>query len=404
MRVSLWVAGSLFLSGYCWASTEQDTSFIDLRYQLTAIEHEWLAHEQTYASHLTGLWHQAFSLVSDMQGLVELSANVKVLSDNYNDGTTSQYTDYALWVAPEYIALNQAVLIWPFAEDARVSLGRQTIAWDNQRFVGANTSMVRQQSFDSFLVEYPIKDWRLRYAYVWDVNTVFDPDDDAGRFDANSHLVNVAYHHSAALQWTGYYYHQDLQASQRDKANRTLGSFVTGEPVLMSVPLHYRLEYAKQRQLAHDNEADYYHVQFGAQLQHWRVTLGVENLEGDGQYEFVTPLGSNYEHNGWSQRFIFGQAGNGLQDRFVRLQRDFATDWRFEFEYHAHTRPAAQENAGQIDYGDEWGFKVQRHSGPWLVEMGYDRYRPEDGNNQILLIGSNTQRAWLMLRYRYDGL
>ena len=70
------------------------------------------------------------------------------LNDNYNDGLNGK-TRYPVIADPDNTELNQLYVMYAPSAAIRLTLGRQRINYDNQRFFGASSWRQNEQTFDA---------------------------------------------------------------------------------------------------------------------------------------------------------------------------------------------------------------------------------------------------------------
>ncbi|MBC7752376.1 MAG: alginate export family protein, partial [Candidatus Saccharibacteria bacterium] len=141
----------------------------------------------------TGVWN-GFS------GVVEGEATAD-LNDSFNS-TRNGETGYAAVSDPKNLELNQLNLKYAYSPKFDVTVGRQRINLDNQRFVGGVAWRQNEQTFDAVSLNLnPTKELGLYYAYIDHVNAIFGTEDikpafnnaQNGRIDSDSHLLQLKY-------------------------------------------------------------------------------------------------------------------------------------------------------------------------------------------------------------------
>jgi hypothetical protein len=101
-------------------------------------------------------------------------------------------------------------LIFPSYHDLPgtvVSLGRQRLALDNQRYIGAVGFRQNEQTFDALtVINSSVPDLGLAYVYVKQVLRIFGDDNVLGSLNSNSHALRAAYSGLDIANIVGYGY------------------------------------------------------------------------------------------------------------------------------------------------------------------------------------------------------
>ena len=145
-----------------------------------------------------------------------------------------------------------------------VKLGRQTIIYDNHRWVGNIVWRQNQQSFDGIRLDNTsIKNLSASYTYLDRVNRLFGSDSPFDRYEMNnSHLINVSYK-TPLGKLTGYGYLLDFDDNPRTPFPEGVGApgtpgitnfdsktfglrFVGKHKATNTFNLLYQLEFANQ--------------------------------------------------------------------------------------------------------------------------------------------------------------
>ena len=202
-----------------------------------------------------------------------------------------------------------------------VTLGRQEILLDDQRFVGAVGWRQNHQSFDAARIETDVLPrGRLNYALVRNAHRI------TGMVDPLAgHLLHAAFGTRGAGALIVYAHALDYERDER-RSTATVGAEVTGRRSIGDAAfLVYEVEAARQRG-AFDNptsvDAGYAHGAAGAGYRGVTVRAGWERLGGSpARGQFNTPLATLHPFNGWADKFLATPAG-GLDDRYVRAVGD----------------------------------------------------------------------------------
>lgn len=241
------------------------------------------------------------------------------LGDDFND-TVNGNVGYPVVADPEGFELNRLHVDYTGLPDTLLSLGRQRINLDNQRFVGAVGFRQNEQTFDAFRVtNTSVKGLSLSYAFVNQVNRFFGNESPQGEFEGPTHLFNAAYDLPRFGRLTGYAYLLDLEEAP-GLSTATFGARLSGKGDLGGgASVRYAVEYAYQQDYA-DNPLDvalhYGHGEVAVAYEGFSIVGGVETLEGDGVVGFSTPLATLHKFQGFADVFVTTPA-NGIVDVYV---------------------------------------------------------------------------------------
>jgi hypothetical protein len=212
---------------------------------------------------------------------------------------------------PEAYELNRAHFINTSIANTTITLGRQRINLDDQRFIGNVGWRQNEQTLDALrVVTRPnAANLFLDFTYSNRVNRIFGDDSPQGDYKGDIGLANVAYQFKLG-RLTGFAYLLDFDpllpplvpaASNPIRvSSKTFGVRFAGERPLSRIKLGYAASYAKQDDYG-DNplptvatpdamENDYYLGELSATYKQYTLLVGKEVLEGNGTTGFSTPL------------------------------------------------------------------------------------------------------------------
>lgn len=241
-----------------------------------------------------------------------------------------------------------------------LTLGRQRIGLDDQRFIGPVGWRQNEQTFDALrVVNKSVKNLTIDATYFNKVNRIFGEDSPQGDYEGDSGLVNVGYQ-TRAGKITAFNYLLDFEnvvgvpAAVRDSTN-TYGVRFAGEQSVEKTKLTYAVSVARQGDHA-DNplefQLDHVFAEAIATIGAYNFGAGIEILEGNGVKGFTTPLATLHKFQGWADKFL-ATPPNGIEDQYVtggvtlKAVGPFATmSLNLAFHDYAAQRVGA-------DYGDE---------------------------------------------------
>jgi hypothetical protein len=322
------------------------------------------------------------------------------LVTDYNS-TINGKTAYPTVSDPRSHEINRLQLTNTALVQTTVTLGRQRINLDDQRFIGNSGWRQNEQTFDSLqVVNKSVPNLTLDAAYITQVNRVLGPDSPQGRYQGDSYLGNVSYQLPVGrLTVFGYWLQFDpiaaVPAAVRD-SSETLGVRFAGEKPWHEFKLAYAASYAEQQQyganpLRFDNH--YSLLELTGTYRMWSLGVGSETLAGNGVKGFTTPLASLHKFQGWADKFTVTPA-DGIVDRYltagISAQRFGWIDaWSAQANYHAY-----QAQRVSLDYGTEVGVQLQ---GKWHRFTGNVKYAHYTADRLL----TDTSKFWVQLEYQW---
>lgn len=330
--------------------------------------------------------------------LAEAQGTLAIVGDYY-DGLHGAQTR-PLVADPQNIALYRAQLRYADAGQA-VTVGRQRIALDDERFVGAIPFRQNAQTFDAVRGEFqPVQGVKADLSYVWSIRTLWGIDGNGARQPAisgNTLLANVGWTSPlGTLTGFGYWIDEDEAVVQNYRlSSRTLGVRLAGTRPLGTAKLAYAASYARQSDL-HRNPnayaAEYWMVDALVDLDGPRVGGGYEVFgadDGRALTSFQTPLAANFKFNGWAEKFTTKPA-DGLHD----LYASGGWGWKQVGALKAVTLTATWHrfDSDRLSrrYGQELDLLAQAKVGRTTAGIRYADYRADT-------FATDTAKLWLQL-------
>ncbi len=292
--------------------------------------------------------------------------------------------------------LNQAWLR-KSAGPLAVTLGRQRIALDNQRWVGDVGWRQNQQTFDALALEWARADGpALRYAYLDRVHRVSGDralDRSSRERALSTHLLGAGVRRAGQGFLAYGVLHRDRDVAAASSA--TAGVRWTGTRPLGGVVAGWTLEAARQRDHG-DNPRRFSHgyrlVEGSIAARGVTARAGREHLGGDGSHALQTPLATLHAFNGWADKFL-ATPPSGLQDRYVALagpagpvRAGARATWQFAWHDYRATR-------GRGRHGSEWNASLGVPLAPGLAALVKLADYRADGH------AADTRKLWLQLEY-----
>jgi hypothetical protein len=227
-------------------------------------------------------------------------------------GSVNGKTQFPIVNDPEVTEVNRAQITWTPNSAAMLTLGRQRIQVEDQRFIGSVPWRQDEQTFDAARVDLGYGKWKVMYAYVGEVNRVLG---EARDWDSDSHLVTATYAWSEPLRLHGFAYLLDFR-NAAPSSTQTLGLKASGKTWVGLYQVAYNGTYANLKDYGHNTanfDLDFYSGDIAGTFDIWTVRGQYEVLEGNGVQGFVMPLSTAHLFQGWADAF----AANGGNKTFV---------------------------------------------------------------------------------------
>lgn len=291
----------------------------NLRYRYETVSQDGFAKDaQAHTVRLRAGYRTA--AIWNLQALAELEATGH-LSGSFND-TVNGHAAYPVVSDPENVELNRLQLLYTGLPDTAVTLGRQEIDLDDQRFVGVVAFRQNEQTFDAVRIDNDsLPGFALTYIYLDRVNRVFGERSRQGHLNGDMHLVNAGYDLKPLGKLIAYAYLLGFDSAPA-LSTQTYGASLSGRQAAGNeISLIYRAEAATQHPYAnnpHRFDLTYLRGELGLSSGIWSALGGVEYLEGDGKTGFSTPLATLHKFQGFADVFLTTPAG-GITDAYGKI-------------------------------------------------------------------------------------
>jgi hypothetical protein len=334
-----------------------------------------------------------------LSAIVEMQGTLALTGDYY-DGLHGAATR-PLIADPQNIALYRAQLQYR-TKALALTVGRQRIALDDERFVGAVPFRQNGQTFDAARVEWTgVKGLKADLTYAWRVNTVWGIDGVGARprsIGGDNVLGNLSYA-SPIGTITGFAYlvDQDEAAVQGFRlSSQTYGARLAGARALAkAVKLTYQLSYATQSDYDRNPNryrADYYLIDAGIELHALKLGAGYEVLGADkgvALAAFQTPIATGFKFEGWADKFLTTPP-DGVRDLYGNLGYGWKQAGPFKaLMVQAVYHRFASDRHSRL-YGDEIDLLASAKLGKTGLSARYADYQA-DG------FATDTRKFWLQL-------
>ncbi|HKQ14911.1 MAG TPA: hypothetical protein VJT80_15860 [Steroidobacteraceae bacterium] len=340
---------------------------------------------------------------------------VTPLDDDYRpDPSRPTHTAFPVVADPEGYEVNRLQLTNTTLPGTTLTLGRQRILLDDQRFVGNVGWRQNEQTFDAVrVVNKSVRTLIVDATYLNQVNRVFGPESPQGRWHGDGWLGNVAWQLPTAkltafayvLDFEPLTYFPGLPAAAAAALNpvrvstSTYGARLSGERAIGSLKLGYIASYAQQSDYASNPlrfDLDYYLAEITGTVGRYGFKLGDEVLQGDGTTGFAAPLATLHPFNGWADKFTTTPA-NGLDDRYAgvsyALQRASVFDaLSATIVYHEYSTQRLD-----ADLGTEVNVQLQGKARRFSGVLKYAAYEAHEGRTPAAY--QDTTKLWVQLEY-----
>ena len=354
----------------------------------------------TSADSLTLRTRAGIELASDigLSFLVESEATLGIIND-YNDTNAGNGIEpFSVVADPENIELNRIQLQFAKKDKGSITVGRQRINIDDQRFVGSVGWRQNEQTFDAVSASVTaLKPLTLEATYAISQRTIFGAD--AGTreaFDGDFIFLGAGLD-AGPVNLKGFAYLLDFDAGQPVSlsSSATYGLRATAKlPVAEGFSLDLAGSYAVQKDYKanpNDFSVDYIAGSIGTSISGFGLVLGYENLGSDGAGQrFQTPLATLHKFNGWADVFLSTPPA-GLEDKYVSMSKkvDLFGGFTASAAYHDFS-----SDSGSIDYGTEFDAALNFKINVISVGLKYANYNANS-------FSVDTEKFWLRLGYSF---
>ena len=341
--------------------------------------------------------------------LLEGEAVMPIQDDYRPDPAVPTMVTYPVVPDDEAYEINRFQFINTSLPGTTLTLGRQRILIDDQRFVGNSGWRQNEQTFDALrMVNRTVPNLVLDATYLNRVNRVNGPDSPQGVYKGDGFLLNAGYQTNIG-KITAFGYLLDFEPIDdipaginpiRDSTS-TYGLRFAGDKPVGKVKLAYAASYATQTDYGDsplDFDLAYEFVEITATYRQFGLGVGTEILEGNGLADaagkgFATPLGTLHKFQGWADKFGTTPA-NGLEDLYatatVNLKSVGVLDTLgFVVSYHDYDAEAVS-----ADYGNEWNASIAAKHKRFNLMLKYADYQEGE-----LASARTTSKWWAQLEF-----
>ncbi len=305
---------------------------------------------------------------------------------------------------PQNIALNRVQLRYSGIKNTAITVGRQRINIDDERFIASQGWRSNEQVFDAIRVETsPIKNLKIDATYAWSVRTIYGIDGTGarpGHINGDNGFFNASYK-TLIGTLTGFAYLIDQDAPLLyTKSNQTYGARLAGGyKIAKTVKADYMLSYATQSDYRHNPNryrASYYAADLqldfgGPQVGGRYEVLGAD--KGLALTSFQTPYASLNRYQGWADMFL-ATPPNGIRDAqatvgYLWKQVGPLKNVLVQATYHHFESDRLDQH-----YGAEWDFHLGAKFSRYSLLTRYAKYRADK-------FGVDTRKIWVQFGWSF---
>ncbi len=331
--------------------------------------------------------------------LVEGETVVAVVG-KFNDGTGNN-PNRLLIPDPNALELNRLQLQYSLGGESFLTVGRQTLAIDDQRFIGATPFRQNTQTFDAVHFSKRFGGRAIFQAgYLNQVNGALGRNNVNGRFKGNSYFLtgNIQ---TPIGRLGGFHYALDLQTATNLNPNnmassQTTGIRLDGRSHSNGLGVDWEGAYARQENYA-DNPRKYTAHYWLARAQFFagetRFGFRAESLGGGRDQAFQTPLGSLRKFQGFANVFL-----RTPLDGVVDLEASFAWEAGTVSEFNRVSAKVSHHwfsaEQGGASYGRETDINLEGTYRGNVLSAGIAAYKTDT-------FAADTTRIFLSLRRQF---
>lgn len=309
---------------------------------------------------------------SHLSFLVEAEGTLGI-SNNYNafpftvPVSSQRRPGFAVVPDGESIDLNRLQVQYKTKAFA-LTVGRQRINLDDQRFVGSVGWRQNEQTFDAVRAEATLGAVSLDGTYSIQQDSIFGSEAGPRRsMDGDFVFLNAGVKFGPVTAKAFSYLIDYDEAFAFANSSQTYGARLAGSvPLTKAVKLNILASYARQMDMGRNPvhyEADYRSGELGLAAKGFTLTGGYELLGADkaAGKAFQTPLATLHKFNGWADLFLTTPAA-GLEDKYASLAKAFPKVKALPGLNAAVAYHDFRSDVGSTRYGTEWdaslGFKI----------------------------------------------
>lgn len=359
-----------------------------------------------------------FSAIVEIEGTAALNGK-------YFNGVNRKSAIYPIVADPENIEFNRVQIQYKGLPKTVVTVGRQRINLDDQRFVGAAGWRQNEQTFDAVRVENTyIKDLKVDVTYSWSDRTIYGLNGGENGFtnrpqsiDGDNVFANAAYKTKYGTA-TAFYYRIDenepVVALLRNSSATYGGRFAGTYAFSKTVKWNYAVSYARQTSNKTNPliyAADYYLADGSFDIKAFKLGAGVEVLGSDktvttkatglpfaGGFAFQTPFATLHKFQGWADKFLTTPA-QGIVDYYGSAGYGWKKVGPFDTIAVSAIYHRFDSDVGKINYGEEYDAQIVAKVKKYTFTAKYADY--ERKGIASFTGDADTKKFWLSAEWAF---
>ena len=333
-----------------------------------------------------------------LSGLIEVEG-VGALIDDHSD-LPGQMLSRPLIPDPDHLDINRLQIQAKLDEGTFVTLGRQSLRIDDQRFLGAAPFRQNNRSYDAIRFSTRTSaSHTIQAGYIAQVNRPLGNRTPLGEFDSESWFANGNFQ-TPIGRIGAFHYALDLETGPDLSPNRTFSSQTTGIRFdgryhRTDLKLDVEASYARQTDYAGnplDYSADYYLLDVKTFLGAFELNARHEVLGAGGAQAFQTPLASLHKFQGAADVFLSTPI-DGLIDTSLSVKHNGGQIGPFKDVTPTVRFHQFEADRGGATYGQELDLLVQAKLANLKVKIGVADFNADQlpGDRQRVFASISTR-------------
>jgi hypothetical protein len=356
--------------------------------------------------------------------IVEIEGTAAITNDYFN-GVNLKSATYPIVADPANIEFNRVQIQYKGLPKTVVTVGRQRINLDDQRFVGSVGWRQNEQTFDAVRIENTyIKDLKIDVTYSWSDRTIWGINGGENGFTnrpqsigGDNVFANAAYKTKYGLA-TAFYYRVDedesVVALLRNSSATYGGRFAGTYAFSKTFKWNYVVSYARQTSNKTNPliyAADYYLVDGSFDIKAFKLGAGVEILGSDksvttkatglplaGGFAFQTPFATLHKFQGWADKFLTTPA-QGIVDYYGSIGYGWKKIGVFDTIGVSAVYHRFDSDVGKINYGQEYDAQIVAKVKKYTFTAKYADY--ERKGIASFAGDADTKKFWLSAEWAF---
>ncbi|WP_296677458.1 alginate export family protein [Novosphingobium sp.] len=304
---------------------------------------------------------------------------------------------------PMNVELNRLQLQYK-GKAATITVGRQRINLDDQRWVGAVGWRQNEQTYDAARAELKFGKVSFDATYAIDQRTIWGVDGGPRAAFGGNFVFLGAGSKLGPVQVKAFAYMLDYDTAEQVGALATVmadtqtyglraaASFKLSPKVTLGLTASYARQSDWQDNPL-DYAVDYIAAEGSLSFGNFGVLAGYEGLGGNGTRALQTPMATLHKFNGWADLFLTTPV-NGLQDYYGGALIKFPKVKALPGLNAAVTYHRFESDLGGLHYGNEWDASLGFKLGRYTLLAKYADY-------DAAAFGADSRKIWLQVELAF---